>query len=63
VGCSRAHDRRGPIAFLPGGEAFTAGEGVVFVLTKQGTIRFLAGDADLPVTVMVMRVRHCWGGT
>lgn len=42
------HDRRGPIAFLPGGESFTAGEGVIFVLTQQGTIRFLAGDPDLP---------------
>lgn len=42
------HDRRGPIVFLPGGEAFTAGEGVVFVLTKPGVVRFLAGDPDLP---------------
>lgn len=42
------HDRRGPMAFLPTGEASTAGEGVVFVFTRDETVRFLAGDPDQP---------------
>jgi hypothetical protein len=42
------HDRRGPMAFLPTGEACTAGEGVVFIFTRDGVVRFLAGDPDQP---------------
>jgi hypothetical protein len=36
------------MAFLPTGEACTAGEGVVFIFTRDGTVRYLAGDADRP---------------
>jgi hypothetical protein len=42
------HDRRGPMAFLPEGHACTAGEGVIFVFTRGGTLRYLAGDPDQP---------------
>jgi hypothetical protein len=42
------HDRRGPMAFLPDGSACTAGEGVVFLFTPDGTVRYLAGDPDQP---------------
>jgi hypothetical protein len=42
------HDRRGPMAFLPTGQACTAGDGVVFVFTRSGTVRYLAGDGDQP---------------
>jgi NHL repeat len=42
------HDRRGPMVFLPGGEACTASEGVVFIFTREGTLRYLAGDPDQP---------------
>lgn len=42
------HDRRGPMAFLTTGEACTAGEGVVFIFAQDGTVRYLAGDADRP---------------
>jgi hypothetical protein len=42
------HERRGPMAFLPSGDACTAGEGVVFVFTREGAVRYLAGDPDQP---------------
>jgi hypothetical protein len=41
------HDRRGPMAFLATGEACTAGD-VVFLLTRDGTVRLLAGDPEQP---------------
>jgi hypothetical protein len=42
------HDRRGPMAFLATGEACTAGDGVVFLFTHDGTVRLLAGDPEQP---------------
>lgn len=42
------HDRSGPMVFLLSGEAFTAGGGVIFVITKDEVVRYLAGDPELP---------------
>jgi hypothetical protein len=42
------HDRRGPMAFLATGEACTAGDGVVFLFTRDGTVRLLSGDPEQP---------------
>ena len=42
------HVRRGDLCFLASGEAFIAGEGVVFVLTEERTLRFFSGAPDRP---------------
>ena len=42
------HDRRGSLCFLSSGEAFTAGEGVVFSYSRAGAVRYFAGLPGRP---------------